>query len=83
MNQHDDSYAEDDDPFEQPGGRDIFHEQRMLQDKIQGRPERMTYEQEVERSSYQASVNSSSNVGGSHIEDADGTERRLREEELV
>ena len=55
----------------------------MLQDKIQGRPERMTYEQEVERSSYQASVNSSSNVGGSHIEDADGTERRLREEELV
>ena len=32
----------------------------MLQDKIALRPERLTYQQEVERSSYQASAASSS-----------------------
>lgn len=32
----------------------------MLQDKIALRPERLTYQEEVERSSYQASANSSS-----------------------
>ena len=49
----------DHDPFNAPGNRDIFHEQRMLQDKIDGRPERVTYEEEVARSSYQASQASS------------------------
>ena len=50
---------EDDYRFLKPGQRDVFHEQRMFQDKIASRPERLTFQEEVERSSYQASVNSS------------------------
>ena len=55
---------DDDDPFMQHGEKDIFYEQRMLQAKIESRPERVTYQEEVARSSYQASIADSSEVAG-------------------
>lgn len=59
QNEDDSEEEEVDYRFQKPGERDVFYEQRMLQDKIASRPERLTYQDEVERSSYQASVNSS------------------------
>ena len=82
---------EEDDPFEKNSGRDIFYEQRMLQQKIDERPERVTFQQEVERSSYQASLAESSipETNSEALSDRAAVEggvpkfRHLREDQLV
>ena len=51
-----DEYDDEVDPFYLDSGRDVFSEQRLLQDALDTRPERVTYQQMVERASYKASV---------------------------
>ena len=50
---------DDDDPFNKVENS-VFKEQRLLQDALDTRPERITYEQMIERASYKASVASQS-----------------------